>query len=101
MRQPKMARDQSLADLQRRVWARPLVPHLLNLQCCECRQGQSGLMCWTGRSYQDGMGPLINIHECTVCGVREDIASDWYPRIAYRDKDGRDVNMPPLMEEKP
>ena len=94
----KMAAEQSLADLDRREWARPLVPHLINLACSAC---SGGLMRWVGRSYQDGMGPLINIHECTKCDVREDLAGRYYPHLAYRDRDGRDVNMPPLMEERP
>ncbi len=58
-------------------------------------------MRWTGRSYTEGCGPTVNIHECTKCGAREDLAEDWYPRIQYRDLDGRIVNMPPLMEERP
>ena len=82
--------DQSLADLQRKRFARLIVPHMLILGCpmSRCRGNQ----CFTGRSYQDGMGPLVNIHTCDKCGARQDISDDYYPRIEYRDE-GRPVNM--------
>lgn len=83
--------DQSLADLRRRVWARKVWPHMLTITCpMKCK---GGLMTFTGRSYQDGMGPLVNIHECDKCGAREDIANDYYPRIEYRNEEGRPINL--------
>jgi hypothetical protein len=86
----RMAPDQSLADIARRRWALPLVPHLITLPCpSRC----TGLMVWTGRSSQQGMGPLINIHECDTCRLREDLADDHYPRIEYRTLEGRTVNI--------
>lgn len=90
-RQDVIVPDQSLADIQRRRFARPMVPHVLTLPCPmpTCR----GVMCFTGRSFQDGMGPTVYIHMCDTCGARQDIAEDHYPRIEYRDHDGRPINM--------
>lgn len=83
--------DQSLRDIQRRRWARTVVPHLITLPCpmpkCD------GLQTFTGRSFQNGIGPLINIHTCDRCGARQDIADDYYPRIEYRNDSGRPVNL--------
>jgi hypothetical protein len=83
--------DQSIRDIQRRRWARPMVPHLLTLPCpmSKC----AGLQTFTGRSFTEGMGPLINIHTCGRCGARQDIADDYYPRIEYRTEDGRSINL--------
>ena len=88
----KTITDQSLTDVKRRVWARPMVPHLLTLQCAARCDG--GMMRYTGRSHTQGTGPLVNKHECDKCGALEELADDFYPRIQYRDQDGRIVDAP-------
>jgi hypothetical protein len=86
-----MKPQQSIADIQRRIWSRRVNPYLLTLPCLNRCEG--GLMLFTGRSYQQGSGPLINIHTCSVCGEEEEIAEDYYPRLEYRDEDGRQVDL--------
>jgi len=88
---PVAVPEQSLRDIQRRRFARAMVPYLLTLPCPmpKCR----GVQVFSGRSSQQGMGPLINIHFCDQCGAQEDLADDYYPRIEYRDHDGRPINM--------
>jgi len=83
--------EQSLRDIQRRRWAQPLVPYVLTLPCPV--SGCEGVLYFTGRSSKAGTGPLINIHTCDRCGGRADLADDYYPRIEYRNHDGRPVDM--------
>ena len=83
--------DQSLADVRRRQWAEPLVPHLMTLSCAR-RCG--GRMVFDGHSSTQGMGPTVNRHVCSECGVNEEIADDHYPRLEYRTTgEGRVVNL--------
>jgi len=80
---PREKLDLSLRDVQRRRFARPLVPHLLTFPCIHPKC--DGLFTFTGRSFQQGMGPLINIHTCDRCGQELELADDYYPRLIYRD----------------
>lgn len=78
----KTVPDQSLADTDNLRREHSVVPVFVTLRCpmkkCE------GSMVWTGRSYQDGMGPLVNVHRCDACEARQDIADDYYPRLEYK-----------------
>jgi len=79
----KTITDLSIADIRRNRHARPLVPHLLTLPCPSCRG--RGHLVFMGSSHTQGMGPLMNHHQCDVCEARTDLADDYYPRLEYRD----------------
>jgi hypothetical protein len=93
----RMAKERSLADLIKARTEETLVPVLVR-SCCPER-GCRGFLEFSGRSYQQGMGPLINIHYCTHCGIRDDLAEQYYPRVIYRDAQGQFVPVPGAMHQ--
>jgi hypothetical protein len=78
----RLAGERSLAELDRARDEDRIIPYLVQSHCPE--PGCRGFLTFSGRSDQDGMGPLINIHYCNVCQIRDDLAQEYYPRVIYR-----------------